>query len=196
MKQIQALWEGRPAPSHHRDPESSPPSLPRSSASAGRDRARHGAALFRSDPAAAGEVVSALEKPTACPFDPRDTAIMVRKGRPRPDPHGACNKDLPGRRPAGYEIRTVSGLAPPARCSMPPTGAPRRANLAPVPSVSSNVRAARVHLSTPVNAVLFAQHRRQSASVTVTMLSAARSTRAFQAKAIRLSRPRLLRDRA
>ena len=86
------------------------------------------------DSAAAGEVVAELEAEGVA-FEVDGSVDPRRQRRARPHPDGARRQGAAGGRAGRLrESSTASrASAPPARCSTPPTGAPRRAS-SPAPS--------------------------------------------------------------
>lgn len=134
------------------------------------------------DPAAAGEVVAALEA-DGVPFEISDTAIMVRKADRDRVRMELAAKDLPAGGPKGYEILdSLSGFGTTSQMFDAAYWRAKEGELARTITGSPNVRAARVHLSTPTNQP-FARGTTGTASVTVTMARGALD--ASQAKAIR-----------
>ena len=183
MKQIQALWEGL-------DPRRriiailSLVAIAAAIFGISRVATEPDMALLYSglDPAAAGEVVSALEA-DGVPFEIRDTAIMVRKADRDRIRMELAAKDLPAGGPKGYEILDgLSGFGTTSQMFDAAYWRAKEGELARTITGSPNVRAARVHLSTPVTQP-FSRSTAGSASVTVTMARGALD--ASQAKAIR-----------
>lgn len=120
------------------------------------------------DPAAAGEVVAALEA-SGTPYQVRDTAIYVAAGtrdRLRLD---LAARGLPANGEKGYEILdTLSGFGTTSQMFDAAYWRAKEGELARTITAAADVRAARVHLANPVNQP-FAREARGAASVTVTM---------------------------
>jgi flagellar M-ring protein FliF len=134
------------------------------------------------DPAAAGEVVAALEAEGVA-FEVRDAAILV--ARPERDRirMELASRGLPSGGPAGYEILdSLSGFGTTSQMFDAAYWRAKEGELARTITGSPNVRSARVHLANPV-AQPFARAPEGSASVTVTMSQGTLAT--SQAEAIR-----------
>jgi flagellar M-ring protein FliF len=134
------------------------------------------------EPAAAGEVVAALEA-QGVPFEVRGDAIYVPGERRDQVRMGLASEGLPANGPSGYELLdALSGFGTTSQMFDAAYWRAREGELARTITASANVRAARVHIANPVNQP-FARERKGSASVTVTMASGA--LEAEQAKAVR-----------
>ena len=120
------------------------------------------------DPAAAGEVVAALEAGGAV-YQVRDTAIYVTadtRDRLRLD---LAAKGLPANGEKGYEILdTLSGFGTTSQMFDAAYWRAKDGELARTITAAADVRAARVHLANPVSQP-FSRGARGGASVTVTM---------------------------
>ncbi|WP_233712929.1 flagellar basal-body MS-ring/collar protein FliF [Amaricoccus solimangrovi] len=120
------------------------------------------------DPAAAGEVVAALEAGNV-PYEVRGTAIYVAaetRDRLRLD---LAARGLPANGEKGYEILdTLSGFGTTSQMFDAAYWRAKEGELARTITAGADVRAARVHLANPVNQP-FARAARGGASVTVTM---------------------------
>jgi flagellar M-ring protein FliF len=120
------------------------------------------------DPAAAGEVVAALEAQGGV-YEVRDTAIYVSaetRDRLRLD---LAAKGLPANGEKGYEILdTLSGFGTTSQMFDAAYWRAKEGELARTITAAGDVRAARVHLANPVSQP-FARGTRGGASVTVTM---------------------------
>lgn len=134
------------------------------------------------DPAAAGEVVAALEA-DGVPFEVRDAAIMVERSERDRVRMDLAAQGLPAGGPAGYEILDgLTGFGTTSQMFDAAYWRAKEGELARTITASSNVRAARVHLASP-STQPFARTPGGSASVTVTMANGALDRE--QAEAIR-----------
>lgn len=183
MKQIQALWEGL-------DPRRRIIALLAVVAivaaifGISRVATTPSMALLYSglDAAAAGEVVAALEA-DGVPFEVRDTAIYVEQSRRDEVRMSLAADGLPAGGGQGYEILDgLSGFGTTSQMFDAAYWRAKEGEIARTITGSPNVRAARVHLATPVTQP-FARNTAGTASVTVTM--ARGSLDESQAKAIR-----------
>jgi flagellar M-ring protein FliF len=134
------------------------------------------------DPAAAGEVIEALEA-DGVSFEVRDSSILVdrpERDRIRMD---LAAQGLPAGGPAGYEILDgLSGFGTTSQMFDAAYWRAKEGELARTITAAPNVRSARVHLANPVSQP-FSRTPTGSASVTVTMASGTLAPK--QAEAIR-----------
>ena len=120
------------------------------------------------DPAAAGEVVAALEA-RGVPFEVREGSILVDASRRDALRMALAADGLPANGPAGYELLDgLSGFGTTSQMFDAAYWRAKEGELARTIAGAPNVRAARVHLANPV-AQPFARRPLGSASVTVTM---------------------------
>jgi flagellar M-ring protein FliF len=134
------------------------------------------------DPAAAGEVVAALER-QGIPFEVRDSSIYVDGAKRDQTRMALASEGLPASGPSGYELLDgLSGFGTTSQMFDAAYWRAKEGELARTITASSNVRAARVHLANPAQQP-FSRGQQGSASVTVTM--ARGQLEAQQAQAIR-----------
>ncbi len=120
------------------------------------------------DPAAAGEIVAALEAEGVA-FEVTDTKIMVDSAERDRIRMTLAARDLPRGGSAGYEILdNLSGFGTTSQMFDAAYWRAKEGELARTIVSSPNIRAARVHLANPVSQP-FARAPEGSASVTVTM---------------------------
>jgi flagellar M-ring protein FliF len=134
------------------------------------------------DAPAAGEVVAALEA-RGVPFEIRNEAIYVDGARRDEVRMALAAEGLPAGGPAGYELLDgLSGFGTTSQMFDAAYWRAKEGELARTITAAPNVRAARVHLASPVSQP-FGRTPAGSASVTVTMARGALD--AGQAEAIR-----------
>jgi flagellar M-ring protein FliF len=134
------------------------------------------------DPAAAGEVVAALER-QAIAFEVRDAAIYVDAARRDQTRMALAAEGLPAAGPTGYELLDgLSGFGTTSQMFDAAYWRAKEGELARTITASANVRAARVHIANP-SPQPFARASTATASVTVTM--ARGSLDGAQAQAVR-----------
>ena len=122
------------------------------------------------DPAAAGEVVAALEA-EGIPFEVRDSAILIEASQRDRVRMQLAGQGLPAGGPSGYEILDgLSGFGTTSQMFDAAYWRAKEGELARTITAAQNVRAARVHLANPVSQP-FSRSSTGSASVTVTMAS-------------------------
>jgi flagellar M-ring protein FliF len=134
------------------------------------------------DPAAAGEVVAALER-QGIPFEVRDSSIYVDGAKRDQTRMALASEGLPASGPSGYELLDgLSGFGTTSQMFDAAYWRAKEGELARTITAAPNVRAARVHLANPALQP-FSRGQQGSASVTVTM--ARGHLEAQQAQAIR-----------
>jgi flagellar M-ring protein FliF len=134
------------------------------------------------DPAAAGEVVAALER-QGIPFEVRDTSIFVPSGRRDHTRMALAAEGLPASGPTGYELLDgLSGFGTTSQMFDAAYWRAKEGELARTITATANVRSARVHIANP-SPQPFQRNATASAAVTVTM--ARGGLEAGQAQAIR-----------
>jgi flagellar M-ring protein FliF len=134
------------------------------------------------DPAAAGEVVAALER-QGIPFEVRDASIFVDGARRDQTRMALAAEGLPASGPTGYELLDgLSGFGTTSQMFDAAYWRAKEGELARTITATSHVRAARVHIANP-SPQPFQRAATASASVTVTM--ARGSLEPGQAQAIR-----------
>jgi flagellar M-ring protein FliF len=135
------------------------------------------------DPAAAGEVVAALER-KGIPFEVRDASIYVAAGRRDQTRMALAAEGLPASGPTGYELLdTLTGFGTTSQMFDAAYWRAKEGELARTITASANVRAARVHIANPSPQPFARMAATPTASVTVTM--ARGSLDPAQAQAIR-----------
>jgi flagellar M-ring protein FliF len=134
------------------------------------------------DPAAAGEVVAALER-QGIPFEVRDASIYVDGARRDQTRMALAAEGLPASGPTGYELLDgLSGFGTTSQMFDAAYWRAKEGELARTITATANVRSSRVHIANP-SPQPFQRAATASASVTVTM--ARGSLDASQAQAIR-----------
>lgn len=134
------------------------------------------------DNATSGDIVAALET-RKIPFEVRGNAIFVETSQRDQARMSLASEGLPANGNAGYELLDgLSGFGTTSQMFDAAYWRAKEGELARTILATSNVRAARVHISNPVNRP-FERNHQQSASVIVTMSSGELATN--QAKAIR-----------
>lgn len=134
------------------------------------------------DPAAAGEVVTALDQQGAA-FEVRGTAIYVEAARRDELRMTLAGQGLPASSAQGYELLdSMSGFGTTSQMFDAAYWRAKEGELARTILASPYIRAARVHISTPTNRP-FARSEKATAAVTVTTSGGALS--AAHARALR-----------
>ncbi len=120
------------------------------------------------DPAAAGEVVAALER-QSIPFEVRDASIYVAGARRDQTRMALAAEGLPASGPTGYELLDgLSGFGTTSQMFDAAYWRAKEGELARTITATADVRAARVHIANPAPQP-FQRAATASASVTVTM---------------------------